>query len=109
MYSLCKIHVIFHKLLVTVFNNTSPELFFVFLLFWAVYAFLLDEIIDLPDVPQEMQSYITGLIPNLAQLRQMPTNFNSTYCRVAASKFFFFCDPHRRGLPYCLMFLFLYV
>uniref|UniRef100_A0A1J3E668 Putative serine/threonine-protein phosphatase 2A regulatory subunit B'' subunit TON2 n=1 Tax=Noccaea caerulescens TaxID=107243 RepID=A0A1J3E668_NOCCA len=45
----------------------------------------------------EMESYITGLIPNLAQLRDMPEAFIQMYCRIASQKFFFFCDPHRRG------------
>ncbi|KAF2578746.1 hypothetical protein F2Q68_00000650 [Brassica cretica] len=45
---------------------------------------------------QEMESYISGLIPNLAQLRDMPDAFTNTYCRIASQKFFFFCDPHRR-------------
>ena len=47
---------------------------------------------------QEMEAYIRGLIPNLAQLRDMPAAFVQMYCRIAAHKFFFFCDPHRRGL-----------
>ncbi|CAD6334631.1 unnamed protein product [Miscanthus lutarioriparius] len=47
--------------------------------------------------PHEMEAYIRGLIPNLAQLRDMPTAFVQMYCRIAARKFFFFCDPHRRG------------
>lgn len=47
---------------------------------------------------QEMEAYIRGLIPSLAQLRDMPTGFIQMYCRIAAHKFFFFCDPHRRGL-----------
>ncbi|PQQ06341.1 putative serine/threonine-protein phosphatase 2A regulatory subunit B subunit TON2 [Prunus yedoensis var. nudiflora] len=47
--------------------------------------------------PQEMEAYIRGLIPNLAQLRDMPASFVQMYCRIAAQKFFFFCDPHRRG------------
>ncbi|XXG76708.1 hypothetical protein AAC387_Pa08g1005 [Persea americana] len=46
---------------------------------------------------QEMEAYISGLIPNLAQLRDMPAAFIQMYCRIAAHKFFFFCDPHRRG------------
>ncbi|KAH7513310.1 hypothetical protein FEM48_Zijuj12G0186500 [Ziziphus jujuba var. spinosa] len=45
----------------------------------------------------EMEAYIRGLIPNLAQLRDMPPAFVQMYCRIAAHKFFFFCDPHRRG------------
>ena len=45
-----------------------------------------------------MEAYIRGLIPNLAQLRDMPVAFIQMYCRIAAHKFFFFCDPHRRGL-----------
>ncbi|CAA7061891.1 unnamed protein product [Microthlaspi erraticum] len=45
----------------------------------------------------EMESYISGLIPNLAQLRDMPEAFMQMYCRIASQKFFFFCDPHRRG------------
>lgn len=45
-----------------------------------------------------MEAYIRGLIPNLAQLREMPAAFVQMYCRIAAHKFFFFCDPHRRGL-----------
>ena len=44
-----------------------------------------------------MEQYIQGLIPNLAQLRDMPAAFNQMYGRIAAHKFFFFCDPHRRG------------
>ncbi|CAL5347025.1 unnamed protein product [Camellia sinensis] len=44
----------------------------------------------------EMEAYIRGLIPNLAQLRDMPAAFFQMYCRIAAHKFFFFCDPHRR-------------
>lgn len=51
-----------------------------------------------PGVLQEMEAYIRGLIPNLAQLRDMPPAFIQMYCRIAAHKFFFFCDPHRRGL-----------
>lgn len=51
-----------------------------------------------------MEQYIRGLIPNLAQLRDMPEGFLGMYCRIAAQKFFFFCDPHRRGL---LSYLFL--
>lgn len=47
---------------------------------------------------QEMEGYIRGLIPNLAQLRDIPASFVQTYCRIAARKFFFFCDPARRGL-----------
>ncbi|CAI9118747.1 OLC1v1020351C1 [Oldenlandia corymbosa var. corymbosa] len=47
--------------------------------------------------PHEMEAYIRGLIPNLAQLRDMPTAFVQMYCRIAAHKFFFFCDPNRRG------------
>ncbi|KAK4382716.1 putative serine/threonine-protein phosphatase 2A regulatory subunit B'' subunit TON2 [Sesamum angolense] len=47
--------------------------------------------------PHEMESYIRGLIPNLAQLRDMPAAFVQMYCRIAAHKFFFFCDPHKRG------------
>lgn len=47
---------------------------------------------------QEMEAYIRGLIPNLAQLRDMPAAFVQMYCRIAAHKFFFFCDPNRRGL-----------
>ncbi|XP_042415700.1 probable serine/threonine-protein phosphatase 2A regulatory subunit B'' subunit TON2 isoform X2 [Zingiber officinale] len=47
--------------------------------------------------PHEMEAYIRGLIPNLAQLRDMPGAFIQMYCRIAARKFFFFCDPHRRG------------
>ena len=46
-----------------------------------------------------MVAYIRGLIPNLAQLRDMPAAFVQMYCRIAVHKFFFFCDPHRRGLP----------
>ncbi|KAF5941729.1 hypothetical protein HYC85_019371 [Camellia sinensis] len=46
--------------------------------------------------PHEMEAYIRGLIPNLAQLRDMPAAFFQMYCRIAAHKFFFFCDPHRR-------------
>ncbi|KAG6434166.1 hypothetical protein SASPL_105788 [Salvia splendens] len=47
--------------------------------------------------PHEMENYIGGLIPNLAQLRDMPDGFVQMYCRIAAHKFFFFCDPHKRG------------
>ncbi|KAG6437501.1 hypothetical protein SASPL_102419 [Salvia splendens] len=47
--------------------------------------------------PHEMENYIEGLIPNLAQLRDMPDGFVQMYCRIAAHKFFFFCDPHKRG------------
>lgn len=50
-----------------------------------------------------MEAYIRGLIPNLAQLRDMPTAFIQMYCRIAAHKFFFFCDPHRRGMPNSLV------
>ncbi|CAN8244053.1 unnamed protein product [Cochlearia groenlandica] len=45
----------------------------------------------------EMEAYIGDLIPNFAQLRDMDPNFIPTYCRIASQKFFFFCDPHRRG------------
>ncbi|KAJ9549573.1 hypothetical protein OSB04_022116 [Centaurea solstitialis] len=47
--------------------------------------------------PHEMEAYIRGLIPNLAQLRDMPAAFVQMYCHIAAHKFFFFCDPQRRG------------
>ncbi|XP_019160390.1 PREDICTED: probable serine/threonine-protein phosphatase 2A regulatory subunit B'' subunit TON2 isoform X1 [Ipomoea nil] len=47
--------------------------------------------------PHEMEGYIRGLIPNLAQLRDMPAAFVQMYCRIAAHKFFFFCDTNRRG------------
>ncbi|GJZ80372.1 probable serine/threonine-protein phosphatase 2A regulatory subunit B'' subunit TON2, partial [Tanacetum coccineum] len=43
----------------------------------------------------EMEACIRGLIPNLAQLRDMPTQFVQMYCRIASQKFFF-CDPNRR-------------
>lgn len=52
---------------------------------------------------QEMEAYIRGLIPNLAQLRDMPAAFVQMYCRIAAHKFFFFCDPNRRGLPLVIL------
>ncbi|GJU87089.1 probable serine/threonine-protein phosphatase 2A regulatory subunit B'' subunit TON2, partial [Tanacetum coccineum] len=45
----------------------------------------------------EMEAYIRGLIPNLAQLRDLPTMFVQMYCCIASQKFFFFCDPIRRG------------
>ncbi|KAL2505040.1 putative serine/threonine-protein phosphatase 2A regulatory subunit B'' subunit TON2 [Abeliophyllum distichum] len=48
---------------------------------------------------QEMGSYIKGLIRNMAQLRDMPTAFEETYCCIAAHNFFFFCEPHKRGWP----------
>ncbi|XP_057539125.1 probable serine/threonine-protein phosphatase 2A regulatory subunit B'' subunit TON2 isoform X2 [Amaranthus tricolor] len=47
--------------------------------------------------PHEMEAYIRGLIPNLAQLCDMPNAFMQMYCRIAAHKFFFLCDPNRRG------------
>ncbi|XP_071705096.1 probable serine/threonine-protein phosphatase 2A regulatory subunit B'' subunit TON2 [Rutidosis leptorrhynchoides] len=47
--------------------------------------------------PYEMEAYIRGLIPNLAQLRDMPAEFVQMYCHIAAHKFFFFCDPTRKG------------
>ncbi|KAG0572471.1 hypothetical protein KC19_VG098100 [Ceratodon purpureus] len=47
--------------------------------------------------PQEMEAYVRGLIPNLAQLRHIPSPFLSMYSRIAARKFYFFCDPLRRG------------
>ncbi|GMJ14067.1 TONNEAU 2, FASS 1, EMBRYO DEFECTIVE 40, GORDO [Hibiscus trionum] len=47
--------------------------------------------------PHEMEAYIQGLIPNLAQLHDMPSAFVQMYCRIAAHKFFFFCDSNRRG------------
>ncbi|GJW22582.1 probable serine/threonine-protein phosphatase 2A regulatory subunit B'' subunit TON2 [Tanacetum coccineum] len=47
--------------------------------------------------PYEMEAYIRGLIPNLAQLRDMPAEFIQMYCHIAAHRFFFFCDPSRRG------------
>jgi len=53
-----------------------------------------------------MEAYIRGLIPNLAQLRDMPAAFVQMYCRIAAHKFFFFCDPHRRGLHGCYILVF---
>ncbi|CAM6103845.1 unnamed protein product [Calypogeia fissa] len=46
---------------------------------------------------QEMEAYVRGLIPNLAQLRDIPAPFVSMYCRIATRKFFFFCDNQRRG------------
>eukprot|EP00252_Welwitschia_mirabilis_P017164 TRINITY_DN38080_c0_g1_i1.p1 TRINITY_DN38080_c0_g1~~TRINITY_DN38080_c0_g1_i1.p1 ORF type:complete len:482 (+),score=110.92 TRINITY_DN38080_c0_g1_i1:173-1618(+) len=48
-------------------------------------------------LPHEMESYIRGLIPNLAQLRRMNEEFLPMYCHIAAHKFFFFCDPYKRG------------
>ncbi|URD97219.1 serine threonine-protein phosphatase 2A regulatory subunit B [Musa troglodytarum] len=42
-----------------------------------------------------MEAYIRGLIPNLAQLCDMPADYFPMYCRIAAHKFF--CDPHWRG------------
>ena len=51
-----------------------------------------------------MEAYIRGLIPNLAQLRDMLGTFVQMYCRIAAHKFFFFCDPNRRGLSYSIQF-----
>uniref|UniRef100_A0A0E0KYI7 EF-hand domain-containing protein n=1 Tax=Oryza punctata TaxID=4537 RepID=A0A0E0KYI7_ORYPU len=36
--------------------------------------------------PHEMEAYIRGLIPNLAQLRDMPSAFVQMYCRIAARK-----------------------
>lgn len=56
---------------------------------------------------QEMENYIGGLIPNLAQLRDMPSAFVTMYCRIAAHKFFFFCDPHKRGWHLALVVRFL--
>lgn len=56
-----------------------------------------DVLTSLFSVKQEMENYIGGLIPNLAQLRDMPDGFVQMYCRIAAHKFFFFCDPHKRG------------
>ncbi|KAJ0727030.1 putative serine/threonine-protein phosphatase 2A regulatory subunit B'' subunit gamma [Helianthus annuus] len=47
--------------------------------------------------PYEMEAYIRGLIPNLAQLCDMPAEFVQMYCHIATHKFFFFCDPSRRG------------
>ncbi|KAJ0914907.1 putative guanylate cyclase activating protein [Helianthus annuus] len=47
--------------------------------------------------PYEMEAYIRGLIPNLAQLCDMPAEFVQMYCHIATHKFFFFCDPNRRG------------
>ncbi|CAI9282486.1 unnamed protein product [Lactuca saligna] len=44
-----------------------------------------------------MEAYIRGLIPNLAQLRDMLGAFVQMYCRIAAPKFFFFFYPNRRG------------
>ncbi|RWW67942.1 hypothetical protein BHE74_00024598, partial [Ensete ventricosum] len=52
---------------------------------------------DATGAEKEMEAYIRGLIPNLAQLRDMPAAFVQMYCRIAVRKFFFFCDPHRRG------------
>ncbi|GBG70700.1 hypothetical protein CBR_g7999 [Chara braunii] len=46
---------------------------------------------------QEMEMYIRQLIPNLVQLQGMEASFVTVYCRIAARKFFFFNDPHRRG------------
>ncbi|KAL2464128.1 putative serine/threonine-protein phosphatase 2A regulatory subunit B'' subunit TON2 [Forsythia ovata] len=43
--------------------------------------------------PHEMENYIKGLIPNLAQLRDMPAAFEQTYCRIAAHKYFFSVIP----------------
>ncbi|XP_075512259.1 putative serine/threonine-protein phosphatase 2A regulatory subunit B'' subunit TON2 [Primulina tabacum] len=47
--------------------------------------------------PHEMESYMGGLISNLLQLWDMPGAFVQMYCRIAAHKFFFFCDPHERS------------
>nr|GEX68557.1 hypothetical protein [Tanacetum cinerariifolium] len=51
----------------------------------------------------EMEAYIPGLITNLAQLRDTPTQFVQMYCHIAYQKFFF-CDPNRRGKP-CMVLL----
>ncbi|KAI3778202.1 hypothetical protein L2E82_07308 [Cichorium intybus] len=45
----------------------------------------------------EMEAYIRGLIPNFAQFCDMPAEFVQVYCHIAAHKFYFFCDPSRRG------------
>ena len=54
-----------------------------------------------------MEAYIRGLIPNLAQLCDMPNAFMQMYCRIAAHKFFFLCDPNRRGWPTFLFYTFI--
>ncbi|GJV29186.1 probable serine/threonine-protein phosphatase 2A regulatory subunit B'' subunit TON2 [Tanacetum coccineum] len=46
----------------------------------------------------EIEAYIRGLIPNLAQLRDMPTQFVQMCCRIASQKFLFFFDPNRRDV-----------
>nr|GFA92124.1 probable serine/threonine-protein phosphatase 2A regulatory subunit B'' subunit TON2 [Tanacetum cinerariifolium] len=56
----------------------------------------LDEDSDRFLQPYEMEAYIRGLIPNLAQLRDMPAEFIQMYCHIATHRFFFFCDPSRR-------------
>ncbi|KAK6914536.1 Protein of unknown function DUF936, plant [Dillenia turbinata] len=47
---------------------------------------------DATGAVKEMEEYIRGLIPNLAQLLDMPAAFVQMYCCIAAQKFFF-CDP----------------
>lgn len=46
---------------------------------------------------QEFEAYIAQLVPNLRLLQFMDPSFLSLYCRIAARKFLFFCDPQRRG------------
>ncbi|GKB86168.1 probable serine/threonine-protein phosphatase 2A regulatory subunit B'' subunit TON2 [Tanacetum coccineum] len=50
----------------------------------------------------EMEAYIRGLLPHLAQLSDMPTQFVQVYCCIASQKFFF-CDPNRLGLIFYLL------
>jgi Ca2+-binding EF-hand superfamily protein len=46
---------------------------------------------------QEMEKYLTDLIPGFPQLQTLEKDFTSFYLCGAVRKFFFFLDPQRKG------------
>nr|GEU40956.1 probable serine/threonine-protein phosphatase 2A regulatory subunit B'' subunit TON2 [Tanacetum cinerariifolium] len=58
----------------------------------------LTKVVEFHSTNQGNGGYIGGLIPNLAQLRDMPAEFIQMYYHIATHRFFFFCDPSREGL-----------
>ncbi|CAI9779773.1 unnamed protein product [Fraxinus pennsylvanica] len=52
--------------------------------------------------PHEMENYIKVLIPNLAQLHDMPAAFEKTYCCIATHKFFSSAIPTNEVEKACI-------
>ncbi len=50
-----------------------------------------------PCILQQLESYITELIPTLVQLSGMDASFIQFYVCTAVRKFFFFLDPNKTG------------